>query len=170
MPCRWRRGLFYLVFGNKRPSRRLRSRIGREEKNRRAALGQDEGVLKEIEAKNPRVAGEMRYIAKEGPYPVHGNTQVTYYPLGEDMFRAMMEEMEKAERFIFLEYFIIARGTMWDSMLELLSRKAAQGVDVRLIYDDVGSLFLLPGKYAEEMENGGSSALPLTVSFRCCPL
>lgn len=148
-------GLLYLCFGNKRPSKRLRMEIAKEEEHRKEVLVQNQELFARIEEENPRVAGEIRYIAEEGPYPVQEHTEVTYFPLGEQMFAAMMEEMEKAEHFIFLEYFIIARGTMWDSMLELLTRKAAQGVDVRLIYDDVGSLFLLPANYAAELEKRG---------------
>ena len=67
----------------------------------------------------------------------------------------MLEELEKAKRFIFLEYFIIDEGVMWDSILDILVRKAAEGVDVRVVYDDVGCLLTLPYKYDRELEKKG---------------
>lgn len=148
-------GLLYVTFGNKRPSRFLRKKLELQAEKNQGMLSQDEQVMEALHKDNPRMAGEMHYICQKGPYPAWQNTKVTYYPLGEQMFEAMMEEIEKAEHFIFLEYFILAEGTLWDRMLEALTRKAAEGIDVRLIYDDVGSLFLLPGEYASQMEKRG---------------
>lgn len=67
----------------------------------------------------------------------------------------MLEELEKAQRFIFLEYYIIDEGTMWESILNILARKAQEGVDVRLIYDDLGCIFKLPQKYHQKLESMG---------------
>jgi len=145
-------GLLYLTFGNKRPSRFLRHQLDTVQKNTKNMLIQEKSVLKDLEKAYPRMAGVMRYVSENGPYPVWGESDVTYYPLGELMFEAMMGEIEKAERFIFLEYFILADGELWTRMLSVLKRKAEEGVDVRLIYDDVGSLFLLPPGYQQQLE------------------
>ena len=72
------------------------------------------------------------------PLPGHTNTYTHYFPLGDDVFPAMLEELRKAEKYIFLEYFIISPGIFWDSMVEILKEKHAAGVDVRVIDDDVG--------------------------------
>ncbi len=87
------------------------------------------------------------------------NTKVTYYPVGEDMFASMLEDLKKAEHYIFLEYFIIQEGLMWDWILEILEQKVKEGVDVRLIYDDVGCVSLLPFHYAGMMEEKGIKCL-----------
>lgn len=67
----------------------------------------------------------------------------------------MIEELEKAQRFVFLEYFIVAEGKMWGTILDILERKVKEGVDVRMIYDDIGCLFTLPYKYNEILEEKG---------------
>ena len=78
------------------------------------------------------------YIRDFAGFPVHRNTTTKYYPVGDEMFIDMLEDLEKAEHFIFLEYFIIHEGKMWDEILKILEEKVKQGVDVRLIYDDMG--------------------------------
>ena len=84
-----------------------------------------------------RIAG---YLGRKGQ-PLYSNTHCEYYPLGELQFTAMLNDMEKAERFIFLEYFIIRRSELWDKMQDILIRKASQGVEVRVMMDDIGSIF-----------------------------
>ena len=82
-----------------------------------------------------------RYVNDYGCYPIYKNTYVEYYKIGEEKYAAMLCELEKAEKFIFLEYFIIDEGRVWDSVLEILQRKADEGVEVRLLYDGMGSQF-----------------------------
>ena len=71
------------------------------------------------------------------------------------MFADMLAVLEKAEHYIFLEYFIVSEGKMWDRILEVLKQKAAQGVDVRVIYDDMGCLARLPAGYHSWLEKEG---------------
>ena len=89
-----------------------------------------------------RIAG---YLGRKGQ-PLYKNTLCEYYPVGELHFDAMLKDMEKAERFIFLEYFIISQGELWDKMQDILIRKAKQGVEVRIMMDDIGSILLFPQK------------------------
>ena len=98
------------------------------------------------------------YIENSGSYPVYGNTNVRYYPLGEEMFEDMKKELEKAKRFIFMEYFIVERGEMWDSILEILERKVSEGVEVRFMYDGMCCLVLLPYSYPKELRAKGLKA------------
>lgn len=148
-------GLFYLVFGNKRPTRRLRGRLEKEHRRLVSGLKQDVEVMAEIKDQDARVAGTSRYLYRKSDYPVYKNTAASYYKIGEDMFAAMISDLEKAKHFIFLEYFIIEEGIMWNRILEILKRKAAEGVEVRLIYDDVGSLLHLPACFARDCESQG---------------
>ena len=96
-------GILYLLIGNKKPGKRLAVRMAAMG----GAMAQNQWILKEIQAQDPSAAGNIRYIGEFGPYPVWKNTEVTYYPLGEEMFAAMLEDLRKAEHYIFLEYFII---------------------------------------------------------------
>lgn len=98
---------------------------------------------------------QSNYLTNYGLVPLFKNTKSQYLPLGEDMFESMKIELEKAEQYIFMEYFIIEKGKMWDEILEILVRKAEQGVDVRLMYDDFGCMFTLPHRYDLELEKMG---------------
>ena len=95
------------------------------------------------------------YTLKNGGYPAYDHTAVRYFPLGEDKFAEMTKQLEQAEKFIFLEYFIIGRGYMWDTILDILKRKARQGVEVRLLYDGTCAISSLPYSYPKELEQEG---------------
>ena len=92
-----------------------------------------------------------RYLAEANGYPAYENTDAVYFPKGEDKYAAMLREMESAEKFIFLEYFIVEEGEMWDSLLDILKRKVQQGVDVRVLYDGTCSLLRLPASYPKKL-------------------
>ena len=99
--------------------------------------------------------GIFKYIYEEGHYPSYEDAAVKYFPQGEDKFRELLVQLERAEHFIFLEYFIIDKGLVWDAVQEILVRKARQGVEVRLMYDGTCTLSLLPMNFPKEMEELG---------------
>lgn len=145
-------GIFlYLLFGEGRPTRKMNRRISKAKKENSGLLAQD-AEAKENADRSGRNAEICRYLMNYANYPVYSDGDVRYYPTGKEMFRDMLEAMERAEKFILAEYFIIAGGKMWDAFRELLLRKAEAGVQIRLIFDDVGSLFLLPPKYDRYLE------------------
>jgi len=121
----------------------------------RKYLVQDENVLKEMESKMPYLKGDFYYISKSSAYPFYRNSDFTYYELGDTGYPEMLKAMDSAEKFIFLEYFIIEEGIMWDGMHEILKKKAAQGLDVRVMYDDAGSLLTLSNSYSRKLEEEG---------------
>ena len=142
--------LLYIIIGyNKKRSRRLKSILKSEEKSSKYLI-QDESIRKEIN-NNSRI----RYITDYTNYPVTTNNDVSYYPLGEIAFKEMIKELKKANKFIFLEYFIVAPGKMWNSILEILKEKAKQGVEVRVMYDDLGCFSSLKSSYPKELEKYG---------------
>lgn len=147
--------MFYIFFGNSHSGDRLRKRMMQYSDEARVLLPQNDDLMSQLHRDNSAAEKQAKYLYDYSGYPVYSDTSTTYFPSGEDKFSAMLEELEKAERFIFLEYFIISKGKMWDSVLDILERKVKQGVDVRLIYDDVGCLLTLPYKYNEEMERLG---------------
>ena len=125
-------------------------RVRRE--NNRELLPEDTHVLRELEKTAPEVAGLCKYVSGTGNYPVFNGTKVEYYELGEYKWQALMEDLQKAEKFIFLEYFIIDEGKMWGQMLEILAEKAAQGVEVRVMYDGTCEFSTLPHDYPKRLE------------------
>ncbi len=110
----------------------------------------------------PAASGQIHYLTGHAGFPVYENNEngFDYYPLGDDGFPVILEELKKAQKFIFLEYFIIARGQMWDRMHEMLKQKAAEGLDVRVLYDDMGSFSTLPMSYAKTLQAEGIRCIP----------
>ncbi len=142
----------YLFAGNKKPSKSMHRRISSTKAKYICKLNGGEEVLEMIKNENPRTHSTFSYITRLSGYPVYTNTEAEYFPVGEEMFEAMKREIQKAEHFIFLEYFIINEGKMWNALLKLLVEKAESGVDVRIIYDDMGCVALLPPKYFKKLE------------------
>ena len=120
----------------------------------------DTEVQKEIKQLSKSASVQSRYISKSAGYPVYRNTSVKYFPQGEDNFATLIEELEKAKHYIFMEYFIIKQGEMWSKVLSVLSKKAKEGVDVRLIYDDFGCAMWMPSRFIQEMAELGIKAVP----------
>ncbi len=116
---------------------------------------QEERIIDQLEAENPRVASLARYMNEKAGYPIYRNSTVEYFPLGEDKFRRLVEELKKAERYIFMEYFIVAEGYMWDTVREILVKKVKEGVEVRFMYDGTCALTLLPYGYPSYLESLG---------------
>ena len=150
-------GALYLAFGNKAPAKRMRQRMQAVERQHTADLAQQPG---QTEALDPASRGLCRYIADYGPYPAWKDTTAKYYPCGEEMYPDLLADLEGAERFIFLEFFIVRTGRMWGGVEDILVRKAAEGVDVRLIYDDFGSLLGLPSDFVVRMERAHIRCIP----------
>lgn len=139
-------GLFYLLWGNT-PFNRARTQHRYEPKPPDLTAYRCKPATEELAARYPRHAIHARYIAGLNGMPAWSGTEARYFRAGEEMFASMCEELERAHRFIFLEYFIIEEGVMWNTILEILQRKVREGVDVRVLYDDVGSIATLPQRY-----------------------
>lgn len=116
---------------------------------------QDADVMERFTQRNEGAASLARYMHRSGCFPVYEHTAVTYFPLGEDKFQEMLIQLEAAEHFIFMEYFIVDEGVMWGSVLEILAKKAAQGVDVRVMYDGTCEFSLLPHDYPKRLRSLG---------------
>ena len=142
--------LLYIILGKNKFKSKTLKKIRAHEKESRYYLVQDKDI-KEMYKNNSK----LKYISGFSRYPVTTNNKIEYYPLGEIAFKEMLKELKKAEKFIFFEYFIVAPGKMWDSILKILEEKAAQGVDVRVIYDDLGCVASLPKNYPKQLEKKG---------------
>ncbi len=95
------------------------------------------------------------YLKNTGGFPVYNQTRSEYYKLGDDMFKAMIKDIRKAESFIFMEFFILDYGYMWGSILEELVKKVNQGVEVRLLIDGSNLITRLHSDFEREMEDFG---------------
>ena len=102
----------------------------------------------------PETQGLAAYLERCG-FPAYRNTDAEYFPLGDDAFGVMLDELKKAEHFIFLEYFIVSEGYMWGRILEILTEKVKQGVEVRFMYDGTCAVALLPYSYPEKLRKLG---------------
>ena len=110
-------------------------------------------------AGSPSHARQIEYLDKFAGFPVYENTRTRYLSPGEEIYKVLLQELEKAKAYIFLEFFIIEEGIMWNSILEILKRKAAQGVDVRILYDDIGCFLRLPKDYPKKLKSCGIRCL-----------
>lgn len=146
--------LLYLIFGNKRTTRPLQKKL-----EKASPLPQDTfdatPLHEALSEENKRLAQTFRWVERKTGFVTHANSGALYYALGDDMFPDMLEELKRAEQYIFLEYFIVDNGLMWDSMVEILAEKAAQGVDVRMLYDDLGSIYSYTKKDADSLRAKG---------------
>ena len=124
-------------------------------------LKQNEHTITKPEIVDSATDDLCRYLNRSGCFPLYENTEVRYFPLGDDMFVTLLEELKKAEKFIFLEYFIVNEGHMWGSILRILADKAAEGVDVRLMYDGMCEVSLLPHNYPEKLKKAGIRCKPV---------
>lgn len=148
-------GLFFILFGMEPASRRLKKRIQALDDASKPFRMQDAVAHEAVSAMREDFARQARYLWKTGGYPVYGGSDAEYLSSGEDKFDRVKEELSKARHFIFLEYFIIEEGHMWNSMLELLAAKAAEGVEVRVMYDGIGCLKTLPSDYPRRLARLG---------------
>lgn len=139
-------GLFYLLWGNT-PLNRARTQHKYEPNPPDFKDYMRTPATEELDERYPRHASRARYIESLDGMPAWTNTEAHYFRLGEEMFASMCEELKQAHKFIFFEYFIIEEGVMWNTILDILKQKVREGVDVRVIYDDVGSIATLPQHY-----------------------
>ena len=152
-------GLSYLMFGRIWFSRDEQKRIKNVTFKYANAKLSSGDAMTEFAAEHPWMAKQAEYIRNAAAAPIHKNTAVRYFASGEEMYPCLLEELEKAERFIFMEYFIVHPGLMWDKIQEILVRKAAQGVEVCFMYDSIGSVGLVPPGFVQQLQNKGINAV-----------
>lgn len=149
--------VFLLTYFNLFINRTFKS-IVKEEKKAVTFLNQDGEVLEDLKKECPTYYQDFMFL-KNSNFPIYYNNNFDYYSPGEKGFPVLLSELKKAKKYIFMEYFIIEEGIMFNSILDILKEKVKEGVECRVMYDDMGSLHTLPKSYANILESYGIKAV-----------
>lgn len=156
-------GTVLYIYINLQPgTKRIHKKLTKIEDEIRPYLAQNEETVQELQEQSAGEKGIADYLYHADNYPVYAGCKMKYYPIGEAKFADMIEQLKRAEHFIFMEYFIVAKSYMWNTILEILKEKAAQGVEVRMMYDGMCSLALLPYGYYKDLEKMGIQSIPFS--------
>ena len=147
--------VLYFVFGRSRIAAYMQERFNDMLAKSSNLLQTEPDLHEQLRMEDASACNQSDYIYRNSGYPAHGNTTAEYFQVGDDMFPVLVKELEQAQHYIFIEYFIIHDGVMWRTILDILEKKVKEGLDVRLIYDDMGCLTTLPHKYYETMRAKG---------------
>lgn len=145
----------YLIFGRPGLTRGTRKRMDAVNSRIEPYLTEDTQITECLRAEHPQALMQSDYIWHASHDPICGQTSSRYYKCGEEMFEAMLGDIRQAKSYIFLEYFILDTGEMYDTLVDELIKKAAEGVDVRLIYDDVGCISKMPPHFYRSLQAKG---------------
>lgn len=152
--------MLYFIFYSRMLKRKYVKRLKALKDN---SYHKDDSVLIEkMYSENPVAAAQAKMLCNIAEAHLFTNTKQTYFPLGEAMYSQLLADLSKAERFIYMEYFIIEEGRFWNSVLDILKAKAAAGIDVKVVYDDVGCMMTLPGDYSKRLKSYGIEATPFS--------
>ncbi len=147
--------IFYVTIVSGTGTKKLYARIQHQADVMKDYIHADGNIAETLQTKNPQMAGLAEYLRHYDNSPVYDNTTAEYFPLGDDQFVAMKRELLKAEKFIFMEFFIVSEGKMHDEILDILREKAKQGVEVRFMCDGTNVLLNLPSYYPLLLKRDG---------------
>ena len=148
-------GLLYILFHSLSTPRKFGNLLEKNILESRDAMYLCGDRLPEFLRANPQFQPQAFYLQEYAGFPVYSSTRAVYFDSGETFFNRVLEELGKAERYIFLEFFILREGMMLDQIVSILERKAALGLDVRIIYDDLGCFMTQPDNYKQIMAEKG---------------
>lgn len=140
-------GLFYLIFGRTHLNKKNKARLENAINSMKDEIPVDYDLLNKVGHQNGHILREATYICNNAYSNIYNNTKTEFLSPGNVFFDQLVEKMQSAEKFIFLEYFIIDSGKMWDTIMDILVEKVKSGVDVWLMYDDIGTISTLPQNY-----------------------
>lgn len=152
--------MLYFLFGKRTLKKKFIRRL--EAMRKQTYPARTEELAQNIVAENPAVGMDAQMLCRIADTNLFTNTTQQYFPLGEDMHKQLLIDLKTAEKFIFMDYFIIEEGIFWNSILDILKEKAAAGVEVRVIYDDIGCMMTLPGNYDKILKGFGIDAVPFS--------
>ena len=152
--------MLYFMFYSRTLQKRFIRRL--DDLKSQAYQKDDTALMGRLQEEDPAAAAQAKMLCEVSESHLFTNTDQRYFSLGEEMFASLQEDLQKAEHFIFMEYFIIEKGVFWNTLLDILKTKAAAGVDVRVLYDDIGCMMTLPGDYHKTLKHFGIQAVPFS--------
>lgn len=148
-------GLFYILWGNKRIARSMKKKIAEYDRYAIDKTDPQNKCINDLYKEFPHLKRQVDYVYNLSGFPLWTNTKCEYYKVGEDLYESMKNEIKKAKKFILLEYFIIQEGKMWDEILIILEQKLKEGVNIKIMFDDIGCIKTLPSKYEQHLRDKG---------------
>ncbi len=152
--------MLYFMFYSRKLQKRFIKRL--EYLKHKAYVKNDEQEFSALKQQSEMAHSQAKMLCNIAETHLFTNTKQKYFPSGEAMHESLLQDLSRAERFIFMEYFIIEEGVFWNSILEILKEKARQGLEVRVVYDDVGCMATLPGNYDKMLSSYGIQAAPFS--------
>ena len=147
--------VIYLMFGKSRLGKELQKKMDESFQEASRFLSQDEVVRQRLEDESKSAGRQSAYIRDRAGFPVYQKTTPKYFRVSEELYDTLLQELRNAEHYIFMEYFIIDDGEMWQGILDILEQKARLGLDVRLIYDDWGCASTMPQEFQMSLQRRG---------------
>ena len=150
--------LLYLMFGERRLSKKEIKQL-KKLGSMHFQEANSQLLKEELKESDKAAYGVIKsLLSMDSNADVYDRTDSQFFSSGESMWQYMLEDLKKAEKFIFLEYYIVEEGLMWNSILDILEQKAAQGVEIKMLYDDIGCMVTLPGDYTVQLRSRGIEA------------
>ena len=146
--------VMYVLWGKSGSNKKIEKKIEAKMLHGQTYLENNESTEREYAMLNPVKSRLSKYMVNEG-FPIFKNNKVEYFPMGEDAFASIFNELEKAEKFILIDFFIVAEGAIWDKMHDILVRKIKQGVNVKFLYDDFGAMLRTEKYFKKKLEIEG---------------
>ena len=158
--------LLYLFLGDKSTGKELKGKLEKSKESLQInELKGNKNCIEDIRKENLRIGQTLSHLSDSTGFPLYNNSTAKYYSFGEEMFKDMLVDLKTAEEFIYIEYFIIQSGKFWDSITDILEEKAAAGVDVRVMYDDLGSIATYSPKDIKALQNKGIRCIAFNPFF-----
>lgn len=152
--------MLYFIFASRTLQKKYVKRLAYWKE--RGCKTDDAALAARLQTEDPIAASQAKMLCNIAETHLYTNTKQTYFSLGEEMWQSMLTDLKQAQKFIYMEYFIIEEGVFWNSILDILKEKAAAGVDVKVVYDDIGCMSTLPGNYAKTLGQYGIEATPFS--------
>lgn len=147
--------LIYTMYMLQFSIRNMKKRLSEEEIVSKKYLRQNNSVLNSIRKNDKYLYNLAKYVDNVSNYRIYGVNNIDYFSNCVDLYDDLLEELSKAQDYIFLEFFIIDKGYMLDGILNILKNKVKEGVEVRIMYDGMGSLFTMHKDFVSELESYG---------------
>jgi len=152
--------MLYFIFGSRKLKKKYIKRL--IDLNNLSYKKDDKILLEQLGNENSIAQAQAKMLINIADTHLFTNTRQTYFSSGEEYFNSLVEDLKKANKFIYMEYFIIEEGEFWNSILDILKEKAKQGVDIKIAFDDIGCMSTLPGNYSKKLKKIGINATPFS--------